>query len=369
MKMENSNISIAFSGGGTRAMAFHAGVLLYLAEKDCLEKVQNISSVSGGSLLVGLIYCENNYKWPSSKEYKNNVYSSIKSYLCNTNIQLNAIIKLFNPFNWKYLLSRANIIAKTIQNKWKIYGSLNEIPSFPRWIINGTTAETGKRFSFEFDKCGDYTLGYFLPKDIKISEAISISAAFPGGIGPFALKTDQYDWKKKIKWADPDGSEVDVKLDSKYIHIYDGGVYDNLGTEPFFDHGIGKLKIEETFLIVSDAGSRLSPSPLKGSLNPSRLKRIVDISMEQVRSLRVRSLMCYFTKVKNNGSYIMIGENPKDILSKYELGDSKWQSIENINDAMNYKTKLSKMSETDFLKISRNGYELAKSLYIIKNGF
>ncbi len=46
-------IVLALSGSGTRAMAFHAGVLRFLAEKGVLEQIGELSTVSGSSLLVG----------------------------------------------------------------------------------------------------------------------------------------------------------------------------------------------------------------------------------------------------------------------------------------------------------------------------
>ncbi len=47
-------IVLALSGSGTRAIAFHVGVLRLLAEKGVLEQIGELSTVSGGSLLVGL---------------------------------------------------------------------------------------------------------------------------------------------------------------------------------------------------------------------------------------------------------------------------------------------------------------------------
>ncbi len=49
-------IALALSGGGIRAMVFHLGVLRYVAEQERLEDIQCISSVSGGSLVTGLIF-------------------------------------------------------------------------------------------------------------------------------------------------------------------------------------------------------------------------------------------------------------------------------------------------------------------------
>ena len=60
--MKKRNIGLALSGGGFRASIFQMGVLKYLAEKNKLEEISYISSVSGGSLLIGLIYSLNNNK-------------------------------------------------------------------------------------------------------------------------------------------------------------------------------------------------------------------------------------------------------------------------------------------------------------------
>ena len=49
------DIALVLSGGGIRAMAFHLGVLRRMAEQGLLERVSHLSSVSGGSLIVGLV--------------------------------------------------------------------------------------------------------------------------------------------------------------------------------------------------------------------------------------------------------------------------------------------------------------------------
>ena len=57
--MELHNIGIALSGGGIRATIFHLGLFKWLAENGLLEEVKRVSSVSGASLCVGLIYTHN----------------------------------------------------------------------------------------------------------------------------------------------------------------------------------------------------------------------------------------------------------------------------------------------------------------------
>ncbi len=57
--MELHNIGIALSGGGIRATVFHLGVLKWMAERGALEEIKRVSSVSGASLCVGMVYAHN----------------------------------------------------------------------------------------------------------------------------------------------------------------------------------------------------------------------------------------------------------------------------------------------------------------------
>lgn len=366
MASENKTVALALSGGGVRAMAFHAGALKYYAGQSYLEIVSNISSVSGGSLLVGMIYKNNNYAWPTSDEYNSTIYQKIRAELCAKDLQRSALFSLVNPLNWMYIFSRANLLSKVIKEHWGISKDLCDIGKYPIWSINGTTAENGKRFRFKHDTCGDYSVGYSELSGFCLSQALAVSAAFPGGIGPLKIDTSKFVWKKRKNWNDTEGSESEITPPYKSLHIYDGGVYDNLGTEPLFDPGRGTLKQENTALIVSDAGSPFQNGFSLGHLNPFRLKRILDICMEQARSLRVRSLMKYLSANKSNGAYLMIGQKPKEILNEEELKGSEWQSDEDIQAAAGYPTNLSRLTLDHFDIISRHGYELAKAVDLTK---
>ena len=48
-------IGLCLSGGGYRAMMFHAGVIWRLYESGVLKTVDRISSVSGGSITSGML--------------------------------------------------------------------------------------------------------------------------------------------------------------------------------------------------------------------------------------------------------------------------------------------------------------------------
>lgn len=132
----SSAIDLTLSGGGVRAMAFHAGVLKFLAEHDRLQDIRHISTVSGGSLLVGLIVHEAGMRWPTSSEYLTSVLPAIRTKLTTRNLQRVALLELFFPWNWRFVLSRANLIVRAISRCWGINAKLADLPSAPIWSID-----------------------------------------------------------------------------------------------------------------------------------------------------------------------------------------------------------------------------------------
>ena len=222
-------LALSLSGGGTRAMAFHSGVLRYLAEQGKLDAVTDISTVSGGSLLIGLIFARSKMAWPRSSEYLDRVRHEIRHTLTNDDLQATATARLlFWPPNWRFLLSRANVMAQTIASTWKIHSSLTELPSRPIWSINGTTAETGKRFRFKRKDFGDYELGYASAAQFPLAAAMAVSAAFPVGIGPLAIRTRHHRWTKR-NWGANEKSAQEVVPPYENVHIYDGALLHKCG--------------------------------------------------------------------------------------------------------------------------------------------
>jgi hypothetical protein len=121
---------------------------------------------------------------------------------------------------------------------------LADLPQAPEWSINGTTAENGKRFRFKRHDIGDYTLGYASAERFPLASALAVSAAFPGGFGPLTLDACRFEWRRR-SWNDPPEAARPVDVPYRKLHLYDGGVYDNMGLEPFFDAGRQRPKHED----------------------------------------------------------------------------------------------------------------------------
>lgn len=305
MKAPRPSIALALSGGGIRAMVFHIGVMKHLAERGLLEDVAKVSTVSGGSLLVGLLLQQNQMRWPTSEQFLARSLPALRASLCTRSLQWGAARQLLNPMNWRFLLSRANLLARALQREWQVQEALADLPQAPEWSINGTTAENGKRFRFKRHNIGDYTLGYASAERFPLASALAVSAAFPGGFGPLTLDARQFEWRRR-SWNDPPDAAKSVEAAFLRLHLYDGGVYDNIGLEPFFDAGRQRPKHDGVFIICSDAGAPLASGFSQGPLNVFRLKRVADIMSDQSRSLRVRSFSNYLQQTPFSGAYLYI---------------------------------------------------------------
>lgn len=367
-------IGLALSGGGLRATAFHSGVLRYLAEQELLEDLEHVSSVSGGSLFVGMVFRLSDYRWPSSDAYLNSVLPQLRQTLTSKSLQRSALARLIlNPLNWRFVLSRANVLAQAIRGVWGVNAALSQLEQAPTWSINCTTGETGRRYRFKNMTMGDYELGYTSIGDFSLAKAMAISAAFPGGIGPLAVKSKGFEWKKRKEWD----AEIPTPYQPKFrhLHVYDGGLYDNLGIEPMFDAGRQELKKDASlrsninYLLVSDAGAPLARQTIPHPLSPFRFKRIADIALDQSRALRVRGFVNYLQKNPEAGAYIGIGTAAESSIRRYskdlepiaaELLRQRWLSTDEAKRAASYGTSLKRMDETSFDLLAQHGYETTK---------
>lgn len=329
-------------------MVFHLGVLRVLAERQALERVCRLSTVSGGSLLVGLILRESAMVWPSSEQFIESVYPALRQQLCARSLQWGAARQLLWPWNWRYLFSRANLLALALQHEWGVTAALREVPEQPEWSINGTTAENGKRFRFRHNSLGDYSLGYAEPGCFRLANALAVSAAFPGGFGPLSMDTRPLQWRKRPTW-DADASEArPIDVGYRNLHLYDGGVYDNLGLEPFFDAGQGLPKHPDEIIVVSDAGAPLKQGFSMIALNPFRLKRVADIMSDQSRALRVRTFAYFIQQTPLRGAYLYIN-------TPVSSGDT----CDSAAFAAGFPTTLRRLVPADFDRIADHGYRVS----------
>lgn len=356
---KGTRIGLALSGGGIRALIFHLGILKFLAENGNLENVKTISTVSGGSICIGLILSINDYKWPTSKEYLEKVLPECEGIVLNNDIT-SGMMRLKEKYpDYDTVM----LLAKALEEEWGVHGDLQTIPSSINWEINCATFETTKNFRFSKRRMGDPLLGYTMNPDFPISNAVAASAAFPEIIGTYRLDMSLYKWYKDALGNTPLTDPRD------FCNLWDGGVYDNLGLEVLYRPGFG-LKKGIDFLVVSDASSPIYEQEYSKESRFENLQRIWDISVKKLNELVVRSL---FRDVinKGKGAYLKTGTFILDVLKKLpipqkiivKLGETSL-SHEKVILAMNYPTTLIAPTSEEFKLILRHGYETAACIRI-----
>lgn len=359
------NIGMALSGGGYRATVFHLGVLDWFAQSSRLGDVKFVSTVSGGSICIGLIFAANDNKWPTDDEYHKKIVPQIRKWMTEVDLQRAITIRgLLNPFS-----TRADDLAILMEKKFDMNGTLQHLPDEPRWIINATTYETGVLFRIEKRRMTDYKLGGVKNPRLKISEAVAASAGFPVGIGPLILEPTDYTWMEFENGV----LEKPIPTPSyKKLHLWDGGLYDNLGVESLTDPG-GGWRQGVDFLVVSDASGVFNDHE-EYSPGVEPLKRLLDVATSQVRAIRSRALVEYMNQHPGTGIYLQIDNTVEQIMAEaLQSGIVKQPEshgvLSNLLDTISVKkaatmgTHIHDLEPDEFELLFRQGFEVANATY------
>jgi len=276
-------IAIALSGGGFRAMLFHAGALIRLNELGFLSRAQRISSVSGGSITAGHLALS----WKAlgnagaDGAFANFKPVVVEPILAFSRRKIDVVDALTGLLPWT---SAAEQVAKSYEEHLFGKKTLQDTPEKPRFVFCATNLQTGVLWRFSREYAGDYVVGRLDKPKIPLSQAVAASSAFPPVLSPLVLKLPDgsfTDW--------PSGSALaveDVAAFRSQIILSDGGVYDNHGVEPIIKRYLTNF--------VSDGGAPFGRLSVLETDWISQLKRIVDVTDNQVRALRRRDLIARF---------------------------------------------------------------------------
>lgn len=354
-----TRIGLALSGGGFRAAVFHLGILRWLAEEHLLERVTQVSTVSGGSLVTGAIFSAAGGEWPSSSEFLQTVYPSVRDMLVSRDLFSFRALGAdgFLRQNFRIFFRRANVLAWLIRERWQIGLKLSDLPESPIWHVNSTCLETGKNWRFTRDSMGDWQFGRHYSPDVAVADAMAASAAVPYVIGALKLELPKEGWWQ----TDPATKSPLRKTEPRYasVRLWDGGAYENMALEPLYKPIEGLQGCD--VLICSDASGPLGPpSGILSSLLKGRLAspRLFDIASDQIRALRSRMLMKAISQEEIAGFLFRLGTSPRQF--KMQAGNVGGLTDEECAACLNYPTNLTKVAGSDFDRIAHHGYEVAR---------
>jgi NTE family protein len=276
------------SGGGYRAMLFHAGTLWRLNELGLLPRLTRISSVSGGSITAGLL----GLRWSQLAFAGNGVAGAFVSHvveplrkLAGRTIDAGSILGgLVNPFR-----SISDEIAAAYREWLFRDATLQDLPDSPRFVINATNVQSGALWRFSRPYMGDYRVGLTLKPAVSLATAVTASSAFPPFLSPVPLSTAGLVFRPDAR------ADLQQPPFTTQVYLSDGGGYDNLGLEPVF-------KRYQTVL-VSDAGAKIAAEGEPAGDWARHSYRMLQIIDNQVRSLRKRVLIDAYQAKLRDGAY------------------------------------------------------------------
>jgi len=277
--------AVCLSGGGYRAMLFHLGSLWYLNDAKYLEKLDRVSSVSGGSITAGVLAI--NWAALAGQQFSAGAFNQL-------------VVAPDKPSIFGGLFRRGSISDRVIgYYKDELFGdkTLKHLPDHPRFVINSTNVQTGSLFRFSKPYIGDYRIGRNLNPTVLVAQAVAASSAFPPVLSPSRIEFKSTDFS-----TDP-GPLSKPPFNTKIV-LTDGGVYDNMGIETAWKRC--------RTIFVSDGGGKMQPEENPHADWARHALRVNDLIDNQVRSLRKRQIVSAFRSKERLGAYWGMWTDPAE---------------------------------------------------------
>lgn len=301
--------ALCLSGGGYRAAIFHLGALLRLHQRDELAGVDLFSAVSGGS--IALAWLASRYlagrdgpgegfdEWIGRCDFRTEVLEPFRAVSARDLRSLPVLATL--PWNWLWPSTRVRLLERGYRG---FLGDLRlrDLPDSPGFVFCATDLAFGCNWEFSRRRVGDFQAGYLRdPGAIALATAVAASSSFPPLFGPVRLPAGVLDFTGGRQ----SGSEL---LDR--VELSDGGVYDNLATEPALKRCAR--------ILVSDAGAPFAFEAGRHYLR--RLLRYAAVVGSQAVALRKRLFHAGRAAGEFEGAYWHLGAERDAGADGYSLG-------------------------------------------------
>lgn len=258
MDTKGNKIGLALSGGGYRAAAYHIGTLRALHKLGILDKVDVISSVSGGSITSAYyLLHKDNYQ-----EFEDTLSRKLRKgvlhwAVINLLVVLLAIGTLVYFVGWwtillsiivfwfaNYIILPVSIwIEKQYNSLFFKNATLSDLPQTPVVSINSTDVAKGRSFRFSRNRAWgydyvdrDHQQDVFIGESFPVAKAVMASSCVPFAFSPIRISPK---YRRFNHYKCP--------------LLVDGGLYDNQGTYELTESSDEDMHAK--YIIVSNAGN------------------------------------------------------------------------------------------------------------------
>lgn len=290
MDSKENKIGLALSGGGYRAAAYHIGTLRALHKLNVLEKIDVISSVSGGSITSAYYLLHKDDFQEFEKTFSRKLKIGVLHIaFINLFVVLIGIAGLIYFFGWWTLIISlvlfwfANYFVLPLsiwiekQYDWLFFkgATLTDLPISPIISINSTDVAKGRIFRFSHSRAWGYDYinreecqDVFTGENFPLAKAVMASSCVPFAFSPVRIP-EKY---------------------RRYNHykcplLVDGGLYDNQGTYELTESS--DTEMHAKYIIVSNAGNTQLSDRWKTNI-PLMLVLTSNILMKRIERMQSR---------------------------------------------------------------------------------
>jgi NTE family protein len=322
-------------------MLFHLGALWRLNELGYLPRLSRISSVSGGSIIAGVL----GLNWQKlafdatgvGQAFDAQLAAPVRALAGRTIDEGSIVSGLILP---------GSISDKVVESYRKhLFGdaTLQALPPSPTFVLNATNVQSGVLWRFTREYMADYRVGLVRNPKVPLAVAVAASSAFPPVLSPLRMEVNAADYQPASGQASEDLHSEPYMTD---VVLTDGGVYDNLGLETAW-------KRYRTIL-VSDGGGQVQPEPEPKGDWARHALRIGDLIDNQVRSLRKRQVVGSFVTHEREGTYWGIRSHVAD----YAIPDALPCPADQTLALANTKTRLKRLEPVAQERLINWGYAI-----------
>lgn len=329
-------IGLCLSGGGYRATIYHLGALIRLNELGYLAKVDEVASVSGGSITAGLLALKWKFLDFDASGIARNLHEEVVAPLIRfvgIGIDIRAILYSFLPG-----CCAADSIAHAYDRHLYQGASLQDLSDSPRFTFMATNLQTGSGWRFSKAYAADYRVGIIYAPELPLSRIVAASSAFPPLLSPVTIDLTGLRVKATA------GADLHRPPFTECAMLTDGGVYDNLGLERVWKRC--------RTVLVSDAGKTIPEVGKPGGRWVGQTYRTLNIIQQQVQNSRLRILFGMANLGQRNIVFWDIATAPEQygIVHPLEL------SREEAHQAAGLRTRLNPFSNVERRLLIRAGY-------------